>query len=107
MIFAPPHYLSRVKGYSQLLLCEARKRLSASVIMSRYPLLWVLTVIVSLKIQCRVFEGVKNWNTITGRILTEHVSFGSLYIFVGFASCGIRKLENAYRVFPLAKFPIA
>ena len=25
MIFAPPHYLSRVKGYSQLLLCEARK----------------------------------------------------------------------------------
>ena len=25
MIFAPPHYLSRVKGYSQLLLCEAPK----------------------------------------------------------------------------------
>ena len=25
MIFASPHYLSRVKGYSQLLLCEARK----------------------------------------------------------------------------------
>ena len=26
VIFAPPHYLSRVKGYSQLLLCEAPKR---------------------------------------------------------------------------------
>ena len=25
MIFAPPHYLSKVKGYSQLLLCEAPK----------------------------------------------------------------------------------
>ena len=25
MIFTPPHYLSRVKGYSQLLLCEAPK----------------------------------------------------------------------------------
>ena len=25
MIFAPPHYPSRVKGYSQLLLCEAPK----------------------------------------------------------------------------------
>ena len=26
MIFAPPHYLSKVKGYSQLLLSEAPKR---------------------------------------------------------------------------------
>ena len=26
MIFAPPYYLSRVKGYSQLLLCEAPNR---------------------------------------------------------------------------------
>ena len=25
MIFAPPHYLSKVKGYSKLLLCEAPK----------------------------------------------------------------------------------
>ena len=25
MIFAPPHHLNRVKEYSQLLLCEARK----------------------------------------------------------------------------------
>ena len=25
MIFAPPHYLSRVKRYSKLLLCEAPK----------------------------------------------------------------------------------
>ena len=25
IIFAPPHYPSRVKGYSQLLLCEAPK----------------------------------------------------------------------------------
>ena len=25
MIFTPPHYLSRVKGYSPLLLCEAPK----------------------------------------------------------------------------------
>ena len=25
MIFTPPYYLSRVKGYSQLLLCEAPK----------------------------------------------------------------------------------
>ena len=25
MIFAPPHYPSKVKGYSQLLLCEAPK----------------------------------------------------------------------------------
>ena len=31
MIFAPPHYLSRVKGYSQLLLCEARKPVTDSV----------------------------------------------------------------------------
>ena len=30
MIFAPPHYLSRVKRYSQLLLCEARKRITAT-----------------------------------------------------------------------------
>ena len=32
MIFAPPHYLSRVKGYSQLLLCEARKRNTTTTI---------------------------------------------------------------------------
>ena len=25
MIFAPPHYIGRVKGYSQLLPCEAPK----------------------------------------------------------------------------------
>ena len=25
MIFAPPYYLNKVKGYSQLLLCEAPK----------------------------------------------------------------------------------
>jgi len=31
MIFAPPHYLSRVKGYSQLLLCEAPKYPNADI----------------------------------------------------------------------------
>ena len=52
MIFAPPHYLSRVKRYSQLLLCEAPKHSGVE------NLLHVIIVNTKLEAHCKMLPGL-------------------------------------------------